>query len=149
MFEGKMYEKLKQDSLMARKTASRSAKFLITLLSEVKMRAKNDGDREPTQDDVVKTAQKFMKSAIETKGFLEKAGGDDFEPRMEINILERYLPQVMNRQETAVAVSVVVAETRATGMQDMGKVMGGLKKAHGNNIDMKLAGELFRSGVNG
>ena len=50
--------------------------MLITLLSEISMHAKNDGNRSPTDEDCVKIIQKFIKSIIETKRFLEEARFD-------------------------------------------------------------------------
>ena len=139
-----MFEELKKKSIKARKDKSPEASLLVTLLSEITMRAKNDGNREPNEEDVTKTVQKFMKSALETRDLLDQRGQDTSESEMEITVLEQYLPQMLSEVDTIKAVGIAFCDVEANGMQDMGKVMGELKKKYGSTIDMKLAAQIFK-----
>ena len=56
----------------------------------------------------------------------------------ELLILESYLPQRLNADEVAVAVSAIVAELGAKGPGDMGKVMGAVKARLAGKADMAL-----------
>lgn len=140
-----MFNQIKKDTLEARKASSNAAGLLVTLQSEIAMKAKNDGNREPNDQDCVKVVQNFLKSALETRDILDTRGLDTAQPDLEIGILQSYLPKTLTEEETAKAVNDLVAETGASGMQDMGKVMGALKSKYGTTIDMKLASQLFKS----
>jgi uncharacterized protein len=135
---------LEKDSVTERKKRSSKGAFLSTLLSEVRMRAKNDGNRSPTDDDVVKVVQKFQKGAIEARDFLIAANKDPLVQVMEIQVLSGYLPTMLSDTETESAISSAIEATGASSIKEMGQVMSMLKETHGQKIDMKLASQLIR-----
>jgi len=51
-------------------------------------------------------------------------------------VIQAYLPQQMDASELAAAVAAAVAESGATGPQDMGKVMAVLKPKVAGRADM-------------
>lgn len=139
-----MFEQIKKDSIQARKSKSDSASLLTTLLSEIRMRAKDDGNREPTDEDAVKTVQKFIKSATETRDHQIQRGTDASAAEREIEVLEAYLPRTLSDSETRDAVATAISEVGATDRSAMGRVMSHLKEKHGNELDMKLASSLVK-----
>ena len=143
----KILEQLSKDSINARKNKSLESGTLVTLLAEVKMRAKNDGNREATDDDVIKTIQGFLKGLQGNRDLLEQAGRDLTDVDFEIGILQAYLPTVMDEEQTRDAVSRAVSETNPESMKDMGKAMAFLKSTFGNSIDMKLASTLLKTAI--
>ena len=42
----------------------------------------------------------------------------------QVSIIEKYLPEQMSENEIKTIIQQIIAETGATGMKDMGKVMG-------------------------
>ena len=61
----------------------------------------------------------------------------------EINIIEEFLPQQMRQEEIVVAVDKAMAEVSATGLKDMGCVMGLLKERYRGRMDFaKAAGQV-------
>jgi len=146
-----MFEKLKADSMAARKGKKLETKLLTTLLSEIKMRAKDDNNREVTDDDVVKVAQKFLKGAEETIAMLMKRDGNSPDAlavaKLEIKVLNTYLPTLMDETATKVAVNDAVSAVGASSMKDMGKVMAELKTVHGATIDMKIASAMYKVAI--
>lgn len=139
-----MYDKIKKDSLQARKSKSDSASLLVTLLSEIQMRAKNDGNREPTDEDAVKVVERFIKSAKETRDHQHEHGENAAPAEREIEILEEYLPRKLSDAETRDAVAEAIAEVGATDRSAMGDVMSKLKEKHGNELDMKAASTMVK-----
>lgn len=139
-----LFENLKARSITARKEKTKEATLLNTLLSEVKMRAKNDGNRDATDDDVVKTVQAFIKSAENNLELLEKNNRDTADTAFEIQTLQSLLPDVMNDTLTTMAVESVMFDLEATSIKDMGRVMTALKETHGVSIDMKLASKIYK-----
>ena len=67
----------------------------------------------------------------------------------EIAVIEEFLPRQMDDTETEAAVATAIHETNATGMKDMGKVMGALKAKHGAAIDMAKVGPIVKAKLGG
>lgn len=140
-----MLKKLVAESLQARKDRSEDAGTLNTVLAEAKMRAKNDGNREPTDEDVIKTVQIFLKNLVGNRELLIKANMPTDQVDREIHTLEAYLPQMMSAEETRSAVKLALENTGAASIKDMGRVISNLKQEFGTGIDMKLASNLIKS----
>ena len=63
--------------------------------------------------------------------------------REEIVVLEDFLPQPLSDDEIATLIDEAMAATNASGMQDMGKVMGVLKPKVQGRTDMgALSGKI-------
>lgn len=53
----------------------------------------------------------------------------------EIAILQAYLPEPLSEEELEATIKMIIAETGATSMKDMGKVMGAAKEKIGSRAD--------------
>lgn len=106
-----------QDSLRA----LRSIKSMI-LLAETEKGAEGELSEEAEMRLLTKAA-KQRKDSLE---IFNEQGRDDLaaKERAELEVINRYLPQPLSEDEIRLAVEKIVQETGATGMQDMGKVMG-------------------------
>ena len=67
---------------------------------------------------------------------------EEMENEYEQQVLERWLPEDLGPTQTRVLVAGIINKNKYSGMQDMGKVMGELKKTAG--VDMKFAGQLAK-----
>jgi uncharacterized protein YqeY len=65
----------------------------------------------------------------------------------EIAVIEAFLPQQMDDEAIRHAVTGAVAETGATSIKDMGKVMAALKARHAAALDMGKAGPLVKAAL--
>ena len=65
-------------------------------------------------------------------------------PAAEITVLQAYLPQQLSHDEIAAAVDKAIAQTGASGMSDMGKVMGVLKGELAGRADMAVVSRLLK-----
>lgn len=77
-----------------------------------------------------------------------KGGREDLAAKeeQEIRILEGYLPAAASDEEIGAAVTAAIAETGATRIQDMGKVMkAAMAKLAGKNADGKRVNERVRA----
>ena len=54
----------------------------------------------------------------------------------ELAVIEEFLPRQMDEAETKAAIEQVKADTGASSIKDMGKVMAELKTRHGATLDM-------------
>lgn len=131
-----LFEKLQNDSLQARKNkeADRAA-LLVTVLSQVKTMAIDDGHREPNDQDVIKVIRSFLKGIHETLELANKgviSGDEKLKIELEKSILESYLPQ----QLTADNLKKILTEA---GVKNIGEAMKLLKEKYDGQYDGKMA----------
>ena len=62
----------------------------------------------------------------------------------EIAVIERFLPQQMSEDEAKAAIGALIAETGASSMKDMGRVMALVKERHATSIEPARASALVR-----
>lgn len=67
----------------------------------------------------------------------------------EIAVVEAFLPQQMDDAAMTAAVQAAMAETSATTVKDMGKVMAALKAKHAASLDMAKAGPMVKAALGG
>jgi len=69
----------------------------------------------------------------------------DFKNDIEANILESYLPKMLEPKEIKVIVANIIEVNKFSGIQDLGKVIGKLKQSKEISlIDMKTASTLIK-----
>lgn len=79
--------------------------------------------------------------AYEEGGRLELAEQE----RLEIGVIEEFLPRQLDESEAAAAVEAAIAETGATSIRDMGKVMGALKSKYTGQMDFGTVGPMVKA----
>ena len=96
-----------------------------------------------TDADVLGIIEKMVKQRRESIAQFEKAARQDLadQEKFEIGVLSAYLPQQMSQAEVEQAIAAAVAESGASGVKDMGKVMALLKPKLAGRADMgKVSG---------
>ena len=89
------------------------------------------GARDVTDGDVLKMIQKLVKQRKETAQIYVDNGRQELADNelAEAGVMERYLPKQLSPEELEARVKEIIAETGATSIKDMGKVMGVANKA--------------------
>jgi uncharacterized protein YqeY len=64
--------------------------------------------------------------------------------KKEMELLEKYLPEVMNEDDTEQMVKKTLNDMSISSIKEMGKAMGEIKKNHGDNIDLSLVSQLIK-----
>ena len=100
-----------------------------------------------TDDLVINAAKKGIKDSGTTRGYAVDGKREDLIAQCdaEVAILGKYLPKTLSLEDTEKAVSEAIASTGASTRNDMGKVMGTLKKEYGADLDMGLTSRLVNS----
>ena len=122
-----------------------SLKTIRDLKSRIQSREIEKG--EPlTEAEFVKLVQTAAKQRKEAIVLYEKGERPELVAveKAELQVLERYLPQMMGESEMEVLVKQVLADTGAGNMSDMGKVMGPLMKAAAGKADGKRLQEIVK-----
>ncbi len=65
--------------------------------------------------------------------------------RAEILTLETFLPRQMSEDEARTAIAAIIADTDATSMKDMGRVMAEVKTRHATSIEPAKASALVKA----
>ena len=63
----------------------------------------------------------------------------------EMDLLQSYLPEVMNENETEEIVKSTIDKLGISSMKEMGKAMGEIKKNHADTIDLSLVSQLIKT----
>lgn len=108
------------------------------------------GNQEIPDDELVTNVlQKMAKQRRESIDMYEKGGRDELaaKEQAELGVIGEFLPQMMSEDDTKAAIEAIKAETGASSMADMGKVMGALKAKHGAVLDGKLASGLVKAAL--
>jgi hypothetical protein len=97
--------------------------------------------------DVLGIIEKMVKQRRESIVQYEKAARADLaeQEKFEIGVLQAYLPQQMPEAEVAQAVAAAIAESGASGVKDMGKVMALLKPRLAGRADMGKVSALVKA----
>ncbi|MBN2415168.1 GatB/YqeY domain-containing protein [bacterium] len=118
---------------------------LRVLRSQIKNAAIAAG-KELSDDDVVAVLNKEAKKRKESIDMYEKGGRQDLADKetMEHDIISGYLPAQFSEAELRAKIAAVIAETGASGMADMGRVMGVLMPAIKGRADGKHAQQIVK-----
>ena len=103
----------------------------------------------PADDDatVTEVLQKMIKQRRESIALYEQGGRQELadSESAEIAVIEGFLPQQMSEEEAKAAIDAIVAETGASSVKDMGRVMAALKERHAGRMDMSKASGLVKA----
>ena len=79
-----------------------------------------------SEEEEMKLLQKLVKQRKESAQIYKEQGREDLaEPELkQAEVIEEFLPEQMSETEIEAKVDEIIAKTGASGMQDMGKVMG-------------------------
>ena len=100
---------------------------LRAIKSELLLAQTETGSKENlTEEQEVKILQKLVKQRKDSAVIYKEQGRDDLsQPELDqAEVIEQFLPQQLSEVEIAKVVSAIIAKTGASGMKDMGKVMG-------------------------
>ena len=131
-------EKIMTDLKAAMKAKDKAALRGLRAIKQAILLSKTDGSgAEITEADEIKMLQKLVKQRNESiKIYKEQSREDLAEPEQEeIDIIKNYLPKQMDAIELRAFVEAKVAALGASGMKDMGKVMGAASKELAGKAD--------------
>jgi uncharacterized protein len=120
------------------------------LLAAIKQR-EVDERKELTDADVTSVIEKMIKQRRESIAQYEKAARQDLADaeKFELGVLSGYLPQQMSDAEVQQEVQKAISESGASGVKDMGKVMGVLKARLAGKADMGKVSSLVKTKLSG
>ena len=145
-------EDITADMKQAMRDKDTNTRNTLRLLLAAVKQAEVDGGKALDDTAVQAIVTKQAKQRRESIDAYESAGRTDLsEPeKLELAVIEKYLPQMMGRDEIEAIAKEVIAETGAEGPKAMGAIMGKLMpkiKAAGQ-ADGKLVNQVVRELLN-
>jgi uncharacterized protein YqeY len=100
---------------------------------------------------VTEVLQKMIKQRRESVDLYRKGDREELAAKeeAEIAVIERFLPQQMDEAEARAAIQAIIADTGASSMKDMGKVMAEVKTRHATSIEPAKASALVKALLSG
>ncbi len=131
-------QKITKDLKEAMKAKDKVALRGIRAIKAELLLAQTDGSHaEMTEDKEIKLLQKLVKQRKDSLEIYEKQDRPDLAKteKEEISIIEKYLPKQMDATELEGIIKNIIAETGASSMKDMGRIMGMASKQLAGKAD--------------
>ncbi len=103
-----------------------------------------------SDDEILSLLAKLIKSREDSIALYEKGGRPELAQaeRGEIAVIREFMPRQMDASETKAAAALVIAETGAASLKDMGKVMATLKERFAGKMDFAKASAVVKALLN-
>lgn len=140
---------LTEDMKTAMRAKDQVSLSTIRLINAAIKQFEVDERTEADDAKVISILTKMVKQRKDSAKIYTEAGRQDLADKenAEIEILNRYLPQMMSTEEIKTVVEAAITETGASGMADMGKVMGVLKTRLAGKADMGEVNKVLKTAL--
>lgn len=140
---------LTEDMKTAMRAKDQVSLSTIRLINAAIKQFEVDERTEADDAKVIFILTKMVKQRKDSAKIYTEAGRQDLADKenAEIEILNRYLPQMMSAEEIKTVVEAAIVETSASGMADMGKVMGVLKTRLAGKADMGEVNKVLKAAL--
>lgn len=143
-----LFETISEDIKAAMKARDKVRLDTLRNIKKVFLEAKTaPGANDTLEDaDAMKILQKLAKQGHETADTFIAAGRHDLADveLAQAHIIEEYLPKPLTEAEIEEVVKAVIAETGASTMKDMGRVMGTASKKMAGKADGKTISAIVK-----
>jgi len=123
-----LFDQISEDIKSAMKARDKVRLTTLRNIKKVFLEAKTaPGANDTLEDaDAMKILQKLAKQGKESAATFVQSGRQDLaeDELAQVAVIEEYLPKPLSEDEIATIVKDVIAQTGASSMKDMGKVMG-------------------------
>ena len=123
-------------------------RLVMAAIKDRDIAARVDGvDNSVSDDEILAILGKMIKQRKDSATAYGNAGRTELAAQelSEIEIITGFLPKQLNDDEIEDVVKKVINDSGASGIRDMGKVMGLLKKSYTGQMDFGKAGGLVKS----
>lgn len=143
-----LYEKISEDIKEAMKARDKVRLMTLRNIKKVFLEAKTAPGANDTLEDAaaMKILQKLAKQGKETAATYIQAERQDLaeEELAQAEVIESYLPQPLSAEDIERAVKEIIAQTGATSMKEMGRVMGIASKQLAGRADGGLISQIVK-----
>ena len=147
-----LFDIISNDIKEAMKAKDKVALDTLRNIKKVLLEAKTAPGAGDTVSDetAIKIIQKLVKQGKESAALYSSQNRPELaqEELAQVTVMEKYLPKPMSEEEVATVIEEIIAQTGATGPQDMGKVMGIATKQLAGKAEGRLISTIVKAALN-
>ena len=131
-------EALKEAVKAKNRRKSSTLRLINSAIKDRDIAARSSDNTEGVSDDeILEILSKMVKQRVESAETYKQANRQELldQELEEIEIIKGFLPRQLDEDESRAAVESVIKETEASGLKDMGRVMGELKARYTGQMD--------------
>ena len=144
-----MKKKIQMDIIELMKSGQKEELEITRYIFSLIQKEEKDKNIELKDSEVIQVLKKAIKRNQDSLTQYKLADRQDLASReeKEIEIIKKYLPAELSESEVKEIIRKSIQETRAESIKDLGKVLGLIKKNHGDEIDMSVASKLVKESL--
>ena len=143
-----LYDQVSNDIKEAMKARDKVRLETLRNIKKVFIEAKTAPGASDTLEDAaaLKILAKLAKQGQESAATFEQQNRADLaeEELAQVRVIEEYLPKPLTAEEIEAEVKAIIAETGASSIKEMGKVMGVASKKMAGKADGKMISEIVK-----
>ncbi|MFS4469633.1 GatB/YqeY domain-containing protein [Maribacter sp. 2210JD10-5] len=144
-----------QQKVMEQMKTAMKAKDTVALeslraIKSALLLAQTSGEGALSEEDETKLVQKLVKQRKDSAAIFKEQGREDLAaPELaQVAVIEQFLPEQLSEEEIEKVVIQTIDATGASGMKDMGKVMGMVSKELAGQADGKTISTIVKAKLN-
>ena len=122
-------------------------RLIIAAIKDKEIASRSSGeDSKISEETIIQLLKKMVKQRNDSIEMFEKASRTELaeKERLEITIINEFLPKQLSEDETAAICDKAINETEASSLKEIGKVIKYLKDNSSSSLDMSLASKLIK-----
>jgi uncharacterized protein len=126
-------------------------RLITSALKDKDIEARGLGKGETSADELLALLQKMIKQRQESIAIYDANGRPELAAgeRAEVEVISAYLPKQMSDAEVKAAIDAAIAETGASAVKDMGKVIGVLRANYAGQMDFGKVSPMVKAALGG
>lgn len=143
--------RINDDVKTAMRNKDRERLATLRLITAAIKQKEVDERIELNDEQVVSVLEKMIKQHKDSIEQYENAGRNELadKEKAELVVIQEYMPAQLSEDEINTAIDAAIAETGASEMKEMGKVMGVLKPKLAGQADMSQVSALVKAKLSG
>ena len=145
-----MKAKIQKDLVQLMKSGEKNKVEKLRFILSFIIQEEKDKNKELSDSEIIQILKKALKRNQESFEQFTKAGREDLalKESEEIDIIQNYLPEEMSEEDVINLIKETIASSGASSIKEMGKVIGLIKKNHGDNVDMAVVSKHVKNLLN-
>jgi len=152
MLRDQLNEALKTSMKDKDRVAVSALRLIITAIKDRDIAARSKGVDEGIPDiEILQVLQTMVRQRHESIEMYRKGNREELavQEEQEIKIIQRFMPRQLDEAEIENAIKLIIEETRAASIKDMGKAMGKLRERYAGQMDFGKAGAALKARLTG
>ena len=143
-------DQINQDMKTAMKQKDKETLSTVRMLKSALQTEQINKGEELSEEEELTILAREKKQRVESLNEFKAAGRDDLVLKIEkeLAVVDNYLPEQLSEDDVRTIVQETVAQTQASSMQDMGKVMGALMPKVKGKADGALVSSIVKEELN-